>query len=290
MNQKNMDIYDKEFLTIKEFADFVGMTTDTLRHYDKKGVFRPAKHGDELESKYRLYSATQVTTIKMIKVLTEIGVPLQTIMELAKDRDPEKLMKLMNKHKDIVADELRFLQGVYSVISTFLDLIIIGMGAIEDELKVSEQPEKRIILGGINNYKGSNSFRREFLRFCNEEYEPKLNLSYPIGGYFESMDEFCSEPSQPTRFFALDPRGNDKKAEGLYLIGYTRGYYGQTNDIADRMIKFAKKNGLIFNGPVYNLFLFDELSIVNPEQYLLQVSASVRETRRVSSRRPARRT
>jgi len=81
----------------------------------------------------------------------------------------------------------------------------------------------------------------------------------------------------------------------LFLTGYTRGYYGQTNDLPKRMASFAKKksfakkNGLMFNGPVYNLYLFDEMSITDPEQYLLQVTASVKEMRRVPSRRPIRR-
>jgi hypothetical protein len=54
------------------------------------------------------------------------------------------------------------------------------------------------------------------------------------------------------------------------------------------MAAFAKKNGLIFTGAVYNTYLFDEISITDPNQYLLQVSASVSETRRVPSRRPRR--
>jgi len=102
------------------------------------------------------------------------------------------------------------------------------------------------------------------------------------------MKSFMGAPSQPMRFFSLDPKGNDKKEAGLYLTGYTRGYYGQTNDLPERMEAFAKKNGLIFTGPVYNTYLFDDISVVEPEEYLLQASALVEETRRVPSRRPKR--
>jgi hypothetical protein len=100
---------------------------------------------------------------------------------------------------------------------------------------------------------------------------------------------FLSESSQPTRFFSFDPKGYDRKPEGLYLIGYTRSYYDRTNDLPQRMAGFAKKNGVVFNGPVYSIYLFDEISVTDPNRYLLQVSASVREIRRVSSLRPLRR-
>jgi DNA-binding transcriptional MerR regulator len=279
----------KDYLSIKEFAELVGMTINVLRYYDNKGIFHPAKHGIEFENKYRYYAPTQITTVKMIRVLAEVGVPLQTIRELTTNRTPEKLMKLLCKHKNIVADEIRFLQDVFSVIGTFSELLNEGMSATETEICISEMPEKRIMLGDINNFDSVIGFYGGFTRFCNALHEPKLNLSYPVGGYFESMDAFLNESARPTRFFSLDPKGNDRKPAGMYLIGYTRGYYGQTNDLPQRMARFAKKNGVVFNGPVYNTYLFDEVSVTDPDRYLLQASASVKETRRVPSRRPLRR-
>jgi hypothetical protein len=162
------------------------------------------------------------------------------------------------------------------------------MCAMESELSVCEMDEKRIILGEVTDFHGETGFMRAFLSFCEGLYDPPLNMSFPIGGYFESMDVFLDAPSQPTRFFTIDPKGNDKKPAGLYLIGYTRGYYGQTNDLPQRMAAYAKKNGLVFNGPVYNIYLSAEISEADPNNYLLQVSASVTETRRLPSRRPRR--
>jgi len=37
---------------------------------------------------------------------------------------------------------------------------------------------------------------------------------------------------------------------------------------------------------VYNIYLFDEVSVADSEQYLLQVSASVRETRHTQKHHP----
>ena len=280
---------DGDYWSIKEFAGFVGMTVSALRHYDKKGAFIPAKIGKEFENNYRYYSPLQITTVKLIRVLAEIGVPLITIKELAKCRSPEKTLKLLSKNKDLIADELRFLHEMYSVISTFIDLLTEGISVTESEISVHEALEKRVILGDANDFSGESGFIRAFTRFCGAPHIPKLNMSYPVGGYWDSMAAFLDEPSRPMRFFSLDPKGHEQKAAGLYLIGHTRGYYGQTNDLPDRMAAFAKKNGLVFTGPVYNHYLFDEVSISDPTQYLLQASASVMETRRVTSRRPNRR-
>ena len=284
---KNKDI-DKDFLSIKEFANYVGITVESLRHYDRKGIYSPAKRGGDLNNEYRYYAPTQITTVKMLRVLTEIGVPLQTIKDLMENRTPEKMVKLLSSNRDRVANEIRFLQEVHTVINTFTELLNEAISANETELTVCEMPEKRITLGEPTNFGDDTGFLREFLKFCNSPFEPKLNLSFPIGGFFKDMDYFLKEPSRPTCFFSVNPKGNDKRPAGLYLTGYTRGYYGQTNDLPKRMEEYAKENELVFNGPVYNIFLVDEISEANPEKYLLQVSASVSETHRIPSRRPKR--
>ena len=268
---------DRDFLSIQEFANLVDITAASLRHYDKTGVFAPAKRGAAFKNNYRYYSPSQITTVKMIRVLTGIGVPLKTIRELASRRSPEILIKLLSKHKDIVAGEIRFLQEAHAVINTFIELLSEAARVSEKELSVVEMPEKQIILGDLNDFGDDAGFTREFLRFYNTPREPELNMSFPVGGYFEDMAAFLGEPSQPTRFFSRDPKGRERKAAGLYLTGYTRGYYGRTNDLPERMEGYARKHGLAFNGPVYNIYLIDEISETNPENYLLQACASVTE-------------
>jgi DNA-binding transcriptional MerR regulator len=269
-----------DYLSIGEFARIVGITPNSLRVYDNKGIFSPVARGNGLENDYRYYAPMQITTIKMIRVLTKIGVPHSTIRELATGRTPEKLITLLRKQKEELAGEIRFLREAHSVIAMFLDFITEGLLAEETEIFVREGPERQIVLGEPNEYGNSEGFHGAFARFCTARHTPELNLSYPIGGYFDSMERFLAAPSRPARFFSHDPAGKEIISGGLYLTGYTRGYYGQTNGLPERMAAYADKNGLTFTGPVYNTYLLDELSMADTEQYLLQVSASVSEARR----------
>ncbi len=124
------------------------------------------------------------------------------------------------------------------------------------------------------------------MRFCTESHIPPIDLSYKIGGYFDSMKLFIETPARPTRFYSLDPNGHEVIEKRLYLVGYTRGDYGQTNDLPRRMKAYADKNGLMFGGPVYNLYLFDELAIEDSGQYLLQVAAALTDMSVIPNRRP----
>ncbi|MCL2821483.1 MAG: MerR family transcriptional regulator [Oscillospiraceae bacterium] len=263
----------KDYLTVTQLAKIAGVTPETLRYYDRIGLFHPEK----LISNVRYYCPTQITALKMINVLKEIGIPLEVIKTFAKQRTPEAIIKLLVKQKNAVEDRLRFDLDVHSIICTTLELLTEGIYALENELAVLEMPERRIILGNINEYNDSSSFNSEFTRFCIAQNELALNLSYPVGGYFSTMDDFVGNPSKPTRFFTIDPKGKDLKEEGLYLVGYTRGNYGQVNDLPKKMTEFAETHNLHFSGPVFHTYLFDEISIVDKDNYLLQVAASVCE-------------
>ena len=278
MNKKSKG---SDYLSIKEFAKLVKMTVSTLRYYDKMDAFNPSIRGDGLKNNYRYYSPTQVMVVRMIRILTEIGVPVRTIAGLKNGRTPEKLLQVLKHYSNNVQSEIHFLQDVHSVIRTFTGLLIEGLSIEETEISVAKMSEKKLIMGELNEYKDSVGFIREFSHFCNSLHEPKLNMSYPIGGYWTDMALFLNDPSRPMRFFSIDPSGHEKKDAGLYLVGYTRGYYGQTNDLPDKMAAFAAQNELIINGPVYNIYLFNELSITDPDKYLLQVSIPVVETRSI---------
>jgi len=268
------------YLCIKEFSLSSGIPESTLKHYDDKGIFVPAARGEGPQNKYRYYAPIQLTTARMIRVMSEIGVPLKTISELVEDRTPEKMAKLFAKYGNIVANKLSDLNEVYAVIETTSKQLHNGIRAEEDEISVCEMPETPIIMGYPTDYSNGAGFTSELRSFCSSCRKPRLNTSFPVGAFYSDMDTFLRRPSEPTHFFSLDPNGLERKEQGLYLTGYTRGYYGHVNDLPQRMEAYAKKNGLVFDGPVYNTYLFDEISIPDPDHYLLQSAASVRETQR----------
>jgi DNA-binding transcriptional MerR regulator len=86
---KKKDI-TKDFLTISEFSKSTGISEKSLRHYDNKGILIAAGRGNNYKNNYRLYSPSQIITAKFVRVLTDIGVPLETIKDLAEKRTPEK--------------------------------------------------------------------------------------------------------------------------------------------------------------------------------------------------------
>ena len=94
------------------------------------------------------------------------------------------------------------------------------------------------------------------------------------------METFLEAPNRPQHFFSLDPAGTNTRKKGEYMIGYTRGYYGEFGDLPERMTAYAKENNLKTTGRVYVFYPLDEICTQDPDQYLAQIMVAVIRPRR----------
>jgi hypothetical protein len=104
-----------------------------------------------------------------------------------------------------------------------------------------------------------------------------MNLDYPIGGYWESVDSFFAAPSHPERFFSVDPDGLDIRSSGEFLEGFVRGDYGSIGDLPEKMKCYAEENSLTLSGAVYVVYVVDEIGTPKPENFLAKVIISMRK-------------
>jgi DNA-binding transcriptional MerR regulator len=263
---------EDQLLSMKAFSDFIGISQSTLRYYDEIGLFCPVLRK---ENNYRYYLPQQIITIKIIHVLTTLGVPLKQISEVENGRRPEVIQEILTAQERVLDAQIRSIQESYSIIHTLRQLIQVGCAANVDEISECQSEEQALVMGPVNDFKDYKSFYETFIHFCKQAPDLRINLSYPVGGYFESMDAFLEAPSQPTRFFSLDPNGQHRKSGGRYLTGYTRGYYGQMGDTPERLAAYADAHNLCFCGPLYVIYLHDEICIKDPNQYLSATSVLV---------------
>ena len=287
----------KDYLSVNEFSKLSGIGKTTLRYWDEIGLFSPAKR--DPENNYRYYSPEQLITVNFITVLSGLSVPLKTISALGQQRTPESVIRLIEQQEKQLDMEMRRLRECYSVIHERLEMIRYGtrvrggfraVGGVridsdavteegiavdETQVAVLHREDKMYISGPLNDFKESEAFYEPFMRFCRQAEELRINLNFPIGAYHEDMERFLASPGQPDRFISMDPTGNRKRAAGDYLVGFARGYYGELGDLPERMKAHAENNALTLSGPVYTLYLHDEICIKDPSQYLVQICVKV---------------
>ncbi|MCL2588023.1 MAG: MerR family transcriptional regulator [Oscillospiraceae bacterium] len=287
----------KDFLSIQAFSKLSGIETTTLRYWDDIGLFPPAKR-DPLNN-YRYYAPDQIIAANFITVLSELNIPLKTIREMDRKRTPEIISELLEQQEKSLDMMMHRLRQCYSIIHTRRELINYGMKLQKgfrvvdgkrmvsettskeglwidaDKISVLHREDKALIFGPRNEFNEGEGFHEPFTNFCNRAEELRINLNFPIGAYHDDMESFLKAPGEPNHFFSIDPSGNRKREAGNYLVGFARGYYGQFGDLPERMSAYAKENALTISGPVYTIYLHDEICIKDPSQYLTQVCVAV---------------
>ncbi|MCL1809318.1 MAG: MerR family transcriptional regulator [Clostridiales bacterium] len=263
----------KNNLSIREFSEITGVEITTLRYWDEIGLFSPMHRNPG--TNYRYYTLPQVLALNFVTALSDLNVPLKTIGELRKERNPDKLMKLIRSQEKTIDMEMRDLQKRFSIIHTRRELIDYGMNIDVNQMSILWRDDKAMVLWPQNEYEDDDTFIKPFARFVSKAPELHINLSYPVGGYYDSMEAFQGAPGRPNNFITIDPSGQHVRKAGEYLIGFARGYYGELGDLADRMANYATKNSLVIVGPVYIFYLHDEFCLSDTSDYLAQSCAAV---------------
>ena len=109
--------------TIRKLADLAGVTTRTLRWYDKLGLLRP---GRGPENGYRLYGPAEVDRLQQILFYRALGVELARIKEILDDPSFDRVQALRG--------HLRALQGEQDRIRTLID-------AVRETIRAEERKE-----------------------------------------------------------------------------------------------------------------------------------------------------
>jgi len=264
----------KDLLSIKEFSKLSGIEMTTLRYWDDIGLFSPEQR--DPHNDYRYYSPWQIVAVNFVTVLRNLGIPLKKISEVENERRPENIIDLIEQQEYSLDKEIRKLQDARSVIHIRRELIKQGQRSEPASISVREMPERALILGPPNDsFAGHKSFYMPFVNFCDHAEDLRINLNYPIGSYHPTIESYLEHPSEPEHFFSLDPNGNNVREAGEYLVAYTLGYYGEFGDLPQRMLAYAEEHDLILDGPVYVVYLYDEICTKDPAHYLSQTCIPV---------------
>ncbi|MDR1087868.1 MAG: MerR family DNA-binding transcriptional regulator [Coriobacteriales bacterium] len=264
----------KGLLSIGEFAKLTGISRSKLIYYDEIGLFLAAERG---ENNYRYYSLNQIILAEFINDMASFGFSLKELQPLVHNRTPELMLDVLQNAIKDHQKQIARLQELQNIMNIRVELMTLGLEAHDADIRVVEYKPNNIVLGNENIYQDAATFYPGWVSFMNAAKKAGLNIGYPVGGYFDSMERFVANPDMPSRYYFVNPRGKTVRGGGSWLVGHVRGFYGDSRDLAQRMLAHAEENGLELSGPVYNTFLFDEVSTNDTSCYLMRASIKIVE-------------
>lgn len=269
-----------ELFTVNEFAKFSRTTRDTLLYYDKIGILSPVSRA---ANNYRYYSCGQLSAVNMIRTLQEIGMTLNEIKSIKDNRTPALVDKLFARQIRTINKKIEDMIRARKLLLTLKKTIDSAINADEEEITIKFLPAEAIVLGDLNDFDAAVDGYAALPGFYNaiSEKYPGLDLNYSVWGFFSGQRIKRGDWRCPDRYYFCNPEGLDARPAAMYAIGYSRGGYGQNDELYRRVIDYIHTNGFEICGDAYEEYPLNEICVANDKDYLIRVMITVREKKRI---------
>jgi len=125
-----MRLSNEDHMQISDLAEKLGITTRTIRLYEKMGLVDPPKR---TEGKVRYYEKADVKRFKFVLKVKELGLSLEEMKELAdlfnkEQKVPGKIMprliELLDTHLNSIKEKIATLQSLDKDITAYRHRIV----------------------------------------------------------------------------------------------------------------------------------------------------------------------
>ncbi len=271
----------KSYMKISEFAKVTGISRRNLIFYDKIELLSPAVI--DAENRYRYYTYYQIDTASVITVLREIGMPLKEIKNYLNKRTPKLWIDLMDEQKKKIEDRIRTLTQINDMLDMRTNLIKEGLQAEENinTITLQECEETPLFMGPELPADGHALegwyYLLDYYEYCEEN---QIIRGLPAGSLIDHGDLIRGNIVRPSRFFCRPISGssyleNGIKPKGLYVVAQEYTEYAKSERLYARLFRYIEENNFKICGHAYENVLLDEISIIDPTQYLMQIAIHV---------------
>ena len=144
----------QDLFQIGDVAKMFHLSVGSLRHYEKIGLLKPEYI--DAETGYRYYSTRQFECLNTIRYLRALDIPLPKVADFLKNRDVNKIRKMLGQQKETVISRQRELQVIERKINNRLQQLEDALSSELNTIKIIQTEERRIswIRGSlsINSY------------------------------------------------------------------------------------------------------------------------------------------
>lgn len=272
-----MSEFKKIYFSTGEFAKLYGISKKTLFYYDEIGLFKPEKI---LSNGYRLYSNIQIELLSAILTLKDIGMSLKEIKEFINKRNPKNILNVLDFQVNELEKEILKLQLKKQNLLNKINIINEGEN-FNNKIHLETQEEEYLIFSKKLDTTKDFFDVKEYTNHITYCFDNNLDIGYPAGttvskenlekGNFTSYEKYFTKVNKNSSLLNIVT-----KEKGLYVVGYSKGYYDKTPVVYENIFNFLDKNNFTISGDSYEQILIDEFVTPNMDDYIIKISIPVK--------------
>jgi DNA-binding transcriptional MerR regulator/effector-binding domain-containing protein len=268
-----------EYLTTGEFAKICGIPKHILFHYDQIKLFQP-----EIikENGYRYYSFRQFDTFSIISALKRLGMPLKEIKKYMDERNPVKLVDLLEQKSNDVSKEIKKLKNTKREIDSLKELTEKALSVEYNTIGTAYHKSMKALCSTLMDNDNDNSypnFLTELIAFRNNSNASMIDFL----GASLTIDNIRDKRFDSFSYLYTKTNNADKKnntlvrKEGWYLQVYYKGSYPRISEMYTEIMQYAKEHQINLGKNAYEEYLIFEIGTKNRDDYVTLILVEIED-------------
>ena len=266
------------YITTGEMSKLMGITKETLFHYDEIGLFRPAT---VLPNGYRYYEVSQMELLDAILLLKELGMPLKEIRDLLGKRSPQKMLEIFSERERKIQEEMEKLKNMKRWIAHRKNRLQTGLQISTDEIRIQKFPKRYYLYSSVDSGNAEDSYKKTselITRFLatspgfKSDYEVayiqhEKNVEHGIYDQYDNAIILLEKRPQKLSYQVFP--------EGEYLTAYHRGNWRTIGTAYQRMLAYIQEQGLQVDNNYIERYLIDILAVDDLDSYITEIAVKI---------------
>lgn len=261
-----------KLIPISQFAELSGISRANLIYYDRIGVLKPERI---LKNKYRYYGFRQLMAAYLVLAFKEYGMSLKEIKTAARERTPESVGRFFKEQISQVESQIHQMRQKIDMMESYLALMRQAAGKRSGMIEVKELSAQPVLFGPRSKAPTEDNWIDVIKEFFEYNAHHDIMLGFPIGSVIDKKALLEGNWDNTNRLYFRIPRSRQHIKGGLYAIGYSKGDYYSHGKFYKQLIKYIERKGYRIDGDAYEDYLLDEVTVANPEEYLMRFSIKV---------------
>jgi DNA-binding transcriptional MerR regulator len=273
----------KTRITIGELSKLYNISTQTLRFYDREGLFKPLYIDDN--NGYRYYGIEQFALLDVIIFLRELGLSIEEIKSYMGRRDLDSFVALLEEKKNSLIKEINRLQQRKDSIEEKVQLIKSYKDSnINGEIQLKECEQRKFIHMNMENNMDKAKFEyglKELSSYIKDEailFRAIIALSIDKRDLDENTYGNWKELA-----FIFDNNVKlhstcDILPEGLYASVMYHGPYDKGRWHFYNLLAWIKDNGFNAMGDAVVLNITEAAFSGKEEEYITEIQIPVKKS------------
>lgn len=268
----------EKYFTTGEFASLCSTTKETLFHYDKIGILKPA-HIDK--NRYRYYSPKQFADFDLIATLKDAGCSLKQIKEYMETYTPDKYLDVLEYHIKKLQKEQKKLKRKERI----LEKIKLSMKYAMDHpcgIPKLEACEEEYLIVIKLDQSSASSEKEEIYKLSDHFdycYSNNIGDSFTLGSIV-LKETLLSDKSHDSYYYSKisEPICSERlfiKPKGTYLTMLHKGSIESVDSSYQIMLDYIEQHNLILIGNAYIDDLLGCFATASSKQFISQISMEV---------------